>query len=245
MLFRSTSDTWQAFESAYKKLHGLTPEERSQMSAAELQKLVDALQDALSKLTEVKAPAPETKLSKVSFYYSKYEIAKGKTLNLMKEIASMAPADAKNKTLTFRSEKPGVATVDAAKGIVRTNKKAAKKTAAISVLNADGTVIGKVSVKVMDGSVSKVKAKGKKSLTAKAGKSVTLKANVTTRGKKPVNKKLKWTSSNTKIATVSTKLGLTMKVKIAKGVKKGKTVKITATSTDGTNKKLVFKIRIK
>ena len=240
-----TSDTWQAFESAYKKLHGLTPEERSQMSAAELQKLVDALQDALSKLTEVKAPAPETKLSKVSFYYSKYEIAKGKTLNLMKEIASMAPADAKNKTLTFRSEKPGVATVDAAKGIVRTNKKAAKKTAAISVLNADGTVIGKVSVKVMDGSVSKVKAKGKKSLTAKAGKSVTLKANVTTRGKKPVNKKLKWTSSNTKIATVSTKLGLTMKVKIAKGVKKGKTVKITATSTDGTNKKLVFKIRIK
>ena len=74
---------------------------------------------------------------------------------------------------------------------------------------------------------------------------MTLKASVKTKGKKPLNKKLRWTTSDTKIATVTAKTATSMKVKIAKGVKKGRKVKITATSMDGTNKKVVFTIRIK
>lgn len=99
----------------------------------------------------------------------------------------------------------------------------------------------------MKGSVSKITAKSSKSIKSKANKSITLKTKVTTKGGKPVNQTLKWTSSNTKIATVkgSGKTAASAKVKIAKGVKKGKTVKITAASTDGTGKKVVFKITVK
>ena len=97
----------------------------------------------------------------------------------------------------------------------------------------------------MKGRVTKVKAVGKKKLTVKAGKKVTLKAAVSVAGGRPVNKKLRWTSSNPSIVKVTSKLGNKMKVKVAKKAKKGKVVKITAKSTDGTNKKIVFKIKVK
>jgi VCBS repeat-containing protein len=75
--------------------------------------------------------------------------------------------------------------------------------------------------------------------TVKAGKSVSVKATVKTTGTK-VNKTLKWTSSNTKYATVNSKGKVT-----AKKAGKGKTVKITATATDGSGKKATVKIKIK
>ena len=81
-------------------------------------------------------------------------------------------------------------------------------------------------------------------MTAKVGKTVTLKTTVVMKGKKPYNNKLKWASSNKKIATVSDKTGQSMKVKISKKAKKGQKVKITAKSTDGTNKKITFTIKI-
>lgn len=89
----------------------------------------------------------------------------------------------------------------------------------------------------MKESVKSIKLKAKK--TVKAGKSLKVKATVKTTGKK-VNKKLKWTSSNVKYATVSSK-----GVVKAKKAGKGKIVKITASSTDGSNKKKVIKIKIK
>ena len=184
-------------------------------------------------------------VEKIQFAQSKYEIVKGKSINLEKEIVSMFPEDPENEELIWSSSNTKVATVDKSRGIVKTNKSAAKKTAVITVKNADNKIVASVKVKVMNGSVSKIRPKGKKVLTVKAGKSIKLKAIVSVKGKKPFNKKLKWVSSNTKIATVSSKIGLTTKVKIAKGAGKNKSVKITAVSTDGTNKKLVFKLKVK
>lgn len=57
---------------------------------------------------------------------------------------------------------------------------------------------------------------------------------------KGANKKLQWISSNTKYATVSA----SGKIKTKKAGK-GKTVKITAMSTDGSNKKQIIKIKIR
>lgn len=75
--------------------------------------------------------------------------------------------------------------------------------------------------------------------TKKAGKSMTLKADVWINGKN-ANNKLQWTVSNDKYASVNSKGKVT-----AKKAGKGKTVTVTAMSTDGTNKKAKVKIRIK
>ncbi|MDD6039492.1 MAG: S8 family serine peptidase [bacterium] len=78
----------------------------------------------------------------------------------------------------------------------------------------------------------------KSTASIKYGKTLTLKAKVTP--KYATNAKVKWTSSNTKYATVSSK-GV-VKVKKA-GI--GHTVKITATTTDGSKKKAICRISIK
>ena len=91
-------------------------------------------------------------------------------------------------------------------------------------------------IKIMKGTVKKIKITGKK--TVKAGKTLSLKAKVT--ASKGANKKLKWTSSNPKYATVS----VSGKVKASKAGKK-KSVKITAMATDGSGKKATVKIKIK
>ena len=88
----------------------------------------------------------------------------------------------------------------------------------------------------MKGVVKKVAISGKK--TVKAGKTLKLKAKVT--ATKKANKKLKWTSSNKKYATVSS----AGKVKALKAGK-GKKVKITAAATDGSGKKKTITIKIK
>ena len=88
----------------------------------------------------------------------------------------------------------------------------------------------------MKGVVKKIAVTGAK--TVKAGKSLKLKAKVT--ATKGANKKLKWTSSNTKYATVTS----SGKVKTFKAGK-GKKVKITAMATDGSNKKKTVTINIK
>ena len=74
------------------------------------------------------------------------------------------------------------------------------------------------------------------------GKKITLKTVVKAEGKngKTVNKTLKWSSSNKKYATVTSKGKVT-----AKRAGKGKTVTIRVVSTDGTNKKASVKIKIR
>lgn len=72
----------------------------------------------------------------------------------------------------------------------------------------------------------------------KAGKTLALKATVLPN--RAANKKLKWSSSNTKYATVTGK-----GVVKTKKAGKGKTVRITAQATDGSGKKATIRIKIK
>ena len=160
------------------------------------------------------------------------KIAAGKKVQLQ---AVIAPTNAENKAVSWKSSNKKVATVNS-KGVVTMKKNAGGKTVVITATAKDGSkVYGKIKLTCMKGSVTKVTISGKK--TVKAGKSLTLKAKVEASGK--ANKKVAWSSSNKKLATVTSK-GV---VKTFKG-KKG-TVKITARSLDGTNKKATFKIKIK
>ena len=78
----------------------------------------------------------------------------------------------------------------------------------------------------------------KKKATLRYKKKLKLKATVTP--KKATNKKIKWTCSSKKYATVSKK-GVVKAKK--KGI--GHTVKITAMAKDGSKKKAVCKVKIK
>ncbi len=235
-----TKTTWNAFVKAYNDVKNLTEEQKEAMTAKELQSLANALKKAQKALK--KEPASITKLI---FNAKKYQIAYGKSINLKNEL-EIVPKKYSNQKLVWKISNPKYAKITS-KGVVKPLKKGANKKVVVTVSTTNGKVTAKTTVHIMKGSVSKITAKSSKSIKSKANKSITLKTKVTTKGGKPVNQTLKWTSSNTKIATVkgSGKTAASAKVKIAKGVKKGKTVKITAASTDGTGKKVVFKITIK
>lgn len=160
------------------------------------------------------------------------QIAAGKKVNLKAEIGL---PDSITKQLIWKSSNTKVATVNA-KGVVTVKKKTGGKKVTITALNDKIKVSASWKVTSMKGIVKKVKITGAK--TVKAGKSLKLKANVT--ATKKANKKLQWTSSNTKYATVNAK-GVVKTKKTAKG----KTIKITAMATDGSGKKATFKIKVK
>ena len=156
------------------------------------------------------------------------KIASGKKIKLTTNL----PKD-KVKWTTSNSK---LATVDK-NGVVKINKKAAGKKVIITAIATDGSGKKKTFViRVMKGEVKKITIKGKKSV--KAGKTVKLKAVV--KASKGANKKLRWTSNNTKYATVTS----SGKVKTKKAGKK-KTIKITAMAIDGSNKKATIKIKLK
>ena len=125
------------------------------------------------------------------------------------------------------------------RGVVCCKTKGIGKSVTITAKSADGTKeLASVTFKIMKNAVTTVQIK-KAPKTMGIGASVKLKAIVTATGKS-ANTTLKWTSSNTKYATVN-KNG---KV-IAKKAGKGKYVVITAASTDGSNKKASVRIKIK
>ena len=161
------------------------------------------------------------------------QIAAGKKVNLKAEIGL---PDSITKQLIWKSSNTKVATVNA-NGVVTVKKKTGGKKVTITATATDGSrVSASWKVTSMKGIVKKVKITGTK--TVKAGKSLKLKANIT--ATKKANKKLQWTSSNTKYATVNAK-GVVKTKKTAKG----KTIKITAMATDGSNKKATFKVKVK
>ncbi|MCM1499527.1 MAG: DUF6273 domain-containing protein [Clostridium sp.] len=163
------------------------------------------------------------------------KIAAGKTVQLS---VSVAPENATNKTLAWTSSNSKYATVDT-NGRVSLKKKGAGKTVTITATAQDGSNIkAAYKIKIMKHAVKSIRLKVK-STSVKAGKSITVKPTIKTTGKN-ANKALQWTSGNTKYATVSKK----GKVKTKKAGK-GKTVKITAVSTDGSGKKASIKIKIK
>lgn len=174
------------------------------------------------------------KVSGIKINAASKKIAAGKKVQLS---ATVSPANASNKAVTWKSSNTKYATVNSS-GKVTVKKAGAGKSVTITAIAADGS--GKKAsckLQIMKNSVKSVKIKGAKAV--KAGKKLKLKAQVKTTGKK-VNKKLKWTCSNTKYATVTS--GGVVKTKKAG---KGKSVKITAAATDGSNKKSTVKIKIK
>lgn len=143
-----------------------------------------------------------------------------------------------NTNVRWSSSNSKYATVSK-RGVVCCKTKGIGKSVTITAKSADGTKeLASVTFKIMKNAVTTVQIK-KAPKTMGIGESVKLKAIVTATGKS-ANTTLKWTSSNTKYATVN-KNG---KV-IAKKAGKGKYVVITAASTDGSNKKASVRIKIK
>ena len=187
----------------------------------------------LSYNEEVLSKKNEIVISKLIVSGLSHNIARGKKIKL---IASVIPTNSSNQKLIWSSSNPKVAAVTQT-GIVSLKKNTGGKTVTITATATDGSGISASwKIKSMKGVVKKVSVSGVK--TVKAGKSLKLKAKVT--ATKGANKKLKWTSSNTKYATVTS----TGKVKTFKAGK-GKKVKITAMATDGSNKKKTVTIKIK
>lgn len=154
--------------------------------------------------------------------------------NVNRKLPVMVGNNATNKTLNYRSGNSKVVSVNA-KGQITAKKKG---TATVSVKTTDGTnivVYYRVTVKQFVTSVKlnkkaislKVKGKAKQ-------KTYTLKATVT---KDANNKKVKWTTSNKKVAVVNSKGKVTAK-------KKG-TCYISVTSTDGSRKSAKCKVTVK
>lgn len=118
----------------------------------------------------------------------------GKTLTLK---ATVYPADATNKTVTWSSSNSKVASVD------KNGKVTAKKagTAVITAKTADGLSTS-ATITVKNVKVTGVKLNAKK-VTRTVGKTKQLKATV--RPSNATNKGVTWTSSNKRVATVTSK----------------------------------------
>lgn len=175
------------------------------------------------------------KVESMRIYGNSHKIAAGRKVNLKLDIL---PKNAPNKSVVWTSGNKKYATVNR-NGKVTTKKAGKGKTVVITAKAKDGSgKIASYKIKIMKNAVTRITIK-KKPKTIKAGKSIKLAAKVQTNGKN-ANKKLVWSTSNPKYAVVNQKGKVT-----AKKAGKNKTVIITATSTDGTNKKGKVKIRIK
>ena len=182
----------------------------------------------------VQPTRPSIKISKITIGGISKKIAAGKKIQLS---AAVAPKNAANKTVTWTTSNKKYATVSQT-GKVTVKKAGVGRTVTVTAAAKDGSgVKAAYRIKIMKNAVKSIKLKAAKSV--KAGKSLKVKATVKTNGKK-ANKKLAWTSSNTKYAKVTS----SGKVKTYKAGK-GRTVKITAKATDGSNKKKTVKIKIK
>lgn len=175
----------------------------------------------------------KVKVEKIKLLGVSKKISEGKKI-VLKTVIS--PNNASNKTIVWKSSNPKVATVTQS-GIVTMKKKTGGKKVAITAIATDGSnKYASWKITSMKGVVKKVKINGKKRI--KAGKTLKLKAKIL--ATKHANKKLLWKSNNSKLATVNQK-GV---VKVHKKAK-GKTIKITAFATDGSNKKSTIKIKVK
>ena len=155
-------------------------------------------------------------------------LKKGKSFTLKTKVS--VSGKKVSKAVTYKTSNKKVATVNA-KGKITAKKKG---TATITIYSkADKKKTCKIKVTVGT-PVTKVKL-NKTKANLNVGKSLTLKTTLSP--KKPSNKGIIWKSSNTKIATVTSK-------GVVKAKKAGM-VKITATAKDGSGKKAVCKITVK
>ena len=146
------------------------------------------------------------------------------------KVKEILPEDADNKGLRWTSSNTKAATVTQ-KGVV---KGVGKGTATITAAARDGSGV-KASCKVtVKQPVTKVTL-NKKTASMMRGKALTLKASVSP--KNANNRDIRWTSSNTKVATVTQK-------GVVKGVGKG-TATITAAARDGSRVKASCRITVR
>ncbi|MDR1833688.1 MAG: Ig-like domain-containing protein [Propionibacteriaceae bacterium] len=157
---------------------------------------------------------------------AKASVDKGKTVTLKPTVKPATPA----RTLTWKSSDTSIATVTTA-GVVK-GVKAGTATVTATVNGVSNT---SASTTVTVYQPAKTFKLSKTKLTLKKGKKATLSVKFTPADTSSKYKKLKWKSSNTKIATVNSKGKVTAK-------KKGKAT-ITATTTTG--KKLTCKVTVK
>lgn len=183
----------------------------------------------------VKDDSTKKKVQKIVVNGISNKIAASRSVSLR---ATVKPSNASNKKLQWKSSNTKYATVSQS-GKVTTKKAGAGKKVTITANATDGSKIkGSYTIQIKKHAVSKISLKAK-STSVKAGKSVQIKATVKTTGK-DANKTLKWSSCNTKYATVNSKGKV-----VAKRAGKGKKVKITAQALDGTSKKASMTIKIK
>ncbi len=144
--------------------------------------------------------------------------------------ATVTPANATDKTITWSSSNTKIATVDKTGKV----KAASAGTARITAKTSNGkTAVCTVTVTKPVVKVTSVKLNRTK-LTLNKGKTVSLKATVNPSG--ATNKRVSWKSSNTKVATVD-------KNGKVKAVSKG-TATITVTTADGS-KRATCKVTVK
>ena len=175
--------------------------------------------------------AATKKVKKLSFKKKGYVMkSAGRWMNVRIRL-NFSPKSSKTKNLTYKTSNKKIATVSKT-GILRTKKKGTVTITAIAKNNkkAKATMtltVGKV-VKTL-----KFKEGTKKTVTA--GSKFTL--HPTYKPKDAATKAVTWKSSNTKVATVSSKGKVT--------TKKDGTVTITATAKDADKKKATFKVTVK
>ncbi len=158
------------------------------------------------------------KVTGVSLNTVSKTIAVGQTYTLK---ATVKPADASNKGVKWSSSDTSIVTVDGGK-----IKGIKEGTATVTVTTKDGNHKATATITVKPAQVTKVTISGKSSVTV--GKTITLSASVSTIGN--ADKTVKWESSDTSIATVSSK-------GVVKGIKPGTvTIKATAGGKTATKK---------
>lgn len=184
--------------------------------------LVAAPKTASAKVTVKKVTA--TSPSGKTLY-----VAKGKKVKISATV-KVTPNKAANKKVTYKSANKRIATVSS-KGMVKGVKAGTTKITVASKKNSKKKATIKVVVK--KAAVKKVTLNVKTASLAVGGKK-TLKAKVTPT--KNTSNKIAWSTSNKKIATVTTK-------GVVKGVKEGKAT-ITAKAADGSGKKATCKVTV-
>lgn len=224
------ADIWKTYAAAYQAVKDLQETENLTEQQA-----IEAIETLRAAYEVLKSKAPEEKPSvglveKITITGSnKVLVGRQVALN-----AAVLPAAANNKAVKWSSSHPGTAEVDSSRGVI-TGKKAG--TATITATAMDGSGVKGTCVVTVTDAVTKITlSSGTKGIAA--GKKATVKPTVKVTGK-TANKKLAWSSSNKKFATVNSRGVVT-----TKKAGTGKNVTITAKAQDGSGVSGKVKIKI-